>query len=340
MILPLRLSAVAAVLALLALPIGGAAPPQRAAGTGEPVRIRSELFGVPASVQVAENAPAEAEAAARDAFDRMVEAEEQVLAAEESLGTASGDERAIELPEAVLGLLERALSFCRWSNGAFGPLGGSGAAADCNRLAVDREAGTARLAAGSRLELAGFARGFAVDRGIERLRERGVESALIRVGHVRRGIGGGPAVGGDPEKRAGPGWPVLLPVFEGYRQPLEEVTLRDRSLAVEWRAEWPPEEPRFVDRRTGEPPAAVWATVAVTELAVDAQAVAVAAMVLGGREGRFRLAGLRPPPSVLWLLGSGQARPLLMHLNWSALHDPADRSLPGTAPSSPSRDPS
>lgn len=312
------------------------APPERA----QPLRLEGDAFGASAVIRVRGVGEDEGKTAVRAAFERMTEVEEMVEAAVEAFNAEPGRHREIRPPTSADGLfdlLERSLSFCRWSEGAHGPLGGNfqahweaaagnpeppppppGAAqsAACDRMALDREKGVVQIAAGSRVALDGFARGFAVDAAVEALRAAGIEDALVRLGRIHRAIGDG---GDGPE---GSGWPVLLPVFEGYRQPLDEVNLRESSMALIWRADWPSNRPLFVDQRSGKPPGTPWATVAVTELAVDAQALAVSAMVLGSREGRFRMAGLEPEPAVLWLLGRGKGRPLMLDLNWSSLRTP------------------
>jgi len=333
-------------------PRAGAAPEQRSV----PVRIESKAFGETAAVEIPATDVKQAAPAARAALDRIVELDQQLArAVEQANDTASAPpsaeartagapaegEHEVVVDRSTADLLTRARKFCEWSGGAHGPLGGAledhwravGAnpepppvptgvteTAACNRLAVDPEAKgpevRVRIANGSRLDLDGFAKGFAVDQAIDLLRQRGVDNALVRIGRIQRAIGDGP--GGTERK----GWPVLLPVFEGYSRPLEKLTLHDQAVAVEWRADWPADHPLFVNQRSGEPPKMVWATVVVSELAVDAQALGVSALVLGSREGRFRIAGLRPVPSVLWLQGSGQGRPLIMELNWTALHKP------------------
>lgn len=323
-------------------------PPTAAtAGAGQSaVRAEGKAFGQTAVVEIlgekapqaAAQAAAQATVSARAAFDLMAGVEREVEAALAVPELEPGEIWEMPSPSAdLVDLLERSLRFCTWSGGATGPLGGNLAAhwlavggnpspppvpayavetATCDRIEVEHDTRTVRLAAGSRIDLSGFAPGFAVDRAVDLLRARGVTNALVRLGRIYRAIGPG------PDSAEGRGWPVLLPVFEGYQRPLEGITLRDRSLAVVWRADWPDGTPLFVDQRTGQPPKAPWATVTVTEIAVDAQAVATAAMVLGSREGRFRIAALKPQPSVLWLLGRGEGRPLLMDLNWSALRRP------------------
>lgn len=308
----------------------------RESGAAEPVRLSSRLLGETVVLEVLDPG-GDGEELLRKAFRRLQELARLVESARERLDAEPEDERAVALDPELVPLFERAQEFCHWSDAAVGPLGGALAlhwegvagnpepppvpqalteAARCRRLAVEGDAGTVRLAGGSRLRLAGFADGFLVDRAVAILQELGAANAHVRMGRVHRAFGAGPP-GGD-----GRGWPVVLPVFEGYDRPLDEIHLQDRSLALIWRADWPEGRPLHVDQRNGLPPEGVWATVAVTELALDAQGVATAALVLGAREGRFRIANLRPEPSVLWVLGRGKGRPLLAELNWPALKEP------------------
>lgn len=326
----------------LLLAVGPTASPAWPEGGGadeavEAVRLSGRALGEDVAIEVRDLPAAAGEAAVRAGLARLREVADLVATTTERLNSDAGGERAAALEPAATELLARALDFCAWSQGAHGPLGGSLAAhwraaagnpspppvpaalaesAACERLELAADGATARIAAGSRVDLAGFAAGFAADRAAEALRAAGAGNAIVQVGRVVRAYGPGPPEAG------GRGWPVSLPVFEGYDRPLDEVVLDDASLALVWRADWPPGRPRHLDQRTGAPPAAVWATVAVSELAVDAQAVAVSALVLGAREGRFRIANLEPEPSVLWLLGRGNGRPLRAELNWAALPRP------------------
>ena len=304
----------------------------------EPVRLSARLLGEPVALEVRDLPPEDGDDAVRAAFARTAELADLLAAAVGRLNAGAQEERSVAVEPVVAELLARALEFCAWSQASHGPLGGRLAdyweengpalagnpsppppppalaeSAACDRLRLDRETGSARIAAGSRVDLSGFAVGAAVDRAVESLLAAGAADGRVRIGRVERAFGPGPE---------GRGWPVTLPVFEGYDRPLDELHLRDRSLALVWRADWAPGAPRHVDQRTGLPPDGVWATVAVTERAADAQALAVAALVLGTREGRFRSATLDPEPSILWLLGRGTGRPLLMELNWSALREP------------------
>lgn len=300
-------------------------------------RGEARAFGERVVVEVRGMPTAAADAALREAVTELL-AVEALVDEEGDLGAlnAAAGAGAREVDPGLRELLERALSFCTWSRGAHGPLGGrlylawgfdgggrgipapeevrqAAGAASCDGLSVDAAAGTANLAPGRRLDLRGFARGFAVDRAFETLRRHGAENVLVEVGGVRRAAGGGPD---------GRGWPIVLPVFPGMERPLDRLHLRDRALAVVSTVH----RPHFVggdrlapwlDQRSGRPAEGVVATLAASELALDAEALAVALTVLGNREGTLRLGGLRPPPSVLWLLGDGDGQPLEAPYRWS-----------------------
>jgi thiamine biosynthesis lipoprotein len=294
-------------------------------------RASSEAFGEAVQVEVRELDAAAAETALRAAIAELTASEVDAASLTVSLNAAAG-QGPVAVDGKALAMLRRALAFCLWSESAHGPLGGAlqglwqhslpppaalqaaRETAGCDRLRLNDEARTAELGAGSRLDLRGFASGWAVDRAIDVLRDQGVVNARVRLGSVQRGMGGGPA---------GNGWAVELDLPPAWLEPLVPVRLHDRAVAVASR------EPTLViagDRyaahlnlRTGRPATGTAATIAVSELALDAQALAITLFVLDQREGLLRLGSLRPEPSVAWLLGSGEAPPLLTTHRWSAV---------------------
>lgn len=295
-------------------------------------RASGQAFGETALVEVRGLDAESAESALRSAMAELAAAEADTVALTVRLNGAAGGE-PVALDGAALEMLRRTLDFCGWSEGAHGPVGGvlyelwqgtrppaaalvaARETAACDRLRVDEESGTARLAAGSRVDLRGFSAGWAVDRASELLREAGVANARVRLGRVERGLGPGPS---------GDGWAPRVDLPREWLEPLSPARLRDRALAMAGR------EPSLViagDRysahlnlRDGRPASGVAATLAVSELAIDAQALAVTMFVLGQREGLLRLGALRPGPSVVWLLGSGEGLPLLATYRWAEVN--------------------
>lgn len=333
------------VLSGLALAVAAAAqsppvPDAAAPVEGPPARIRlaGHAFGVSAAIEVHGLPVARAEAAGRAGFAELAAAE-ALLAPDGPLAAlAAAAGRPVPLEPPLFELLERTLGFCLWSEGRLGPLGGALYArwglrqavvalptpealaaavptARCDNLRLDGAARTATLAAGSRLELWGFERGWAVDRAVERLRREGVGDARVVVGRVQRAFGPGPR---------GTGWPVEDFHFPGMAAPLSPVVLVDRALAAASLDDLALEiaGERFMpylDLRTGRPAKGVVAALAAAELAVDAQALATAMAVAGSTQGQFLLGSIRPAPPVLWLLGSGSGEPLFEGSHWSEL---------------------
>lgn len=251
----------------------------------------------------------------------------------------------------LMPLLVRTQEFCFWSEGAHGPLGSrlyeawglrstaadpkpepdtdaptprpavlpdpallqeATAAARCESLVLSPAANTAELAAGSRLDLGGFAEGHAVDRAVEVLKQNGVINGFVQLGPVQRGLG----KGGD-----GRGWKIILPRFKGMDRPAGRFLLRDRAAAVLSTQDGSMKIADqvllpYLNQRTGLPAPGVVGVAAVTDLAVDAQALAIAMILTGPREGQLRLGSLRPSPSVLWFLGSGSGAPLQADHHW------------------------
>lgn len=327
----------ATVLALVAATNPAGATPRSEAAPSEPVRISADIGGQSVQMEVRNLPAADAALAIRQAIGTLA-------AVRESLSGRAPDSRVSQI-NAAAGkglqpvdpgtgeLLGRALGYCVWSQGAEGPLGGSlydlwehsehppagpdletaVEAAACHNLRPEAERWS--LAAGSRLDLRHFAAGYAVDRAMQDLLDAGATNAWIEYGAVVRALGDGPE---------GRGWKFVPPLFPGMVEGLEPLWLHDRALAIASAQRdrfrfgdlsYPP----YLDQRSGRPTQGVIAVLVASELAADAQALASAMMVLGNREGQFRLGTVDPAPSVLWLLGDGSGPPLITTKNWSPL---------------------
>jgi thiamine biosynthesis lipoprotein len=156
-----------------------------------------------------------------------------------SLVNAHAHERPVEVDADIIEVVARALEMSRLSGGAFDityasvgylydfrahqrPSDQQIAAAlpgvDYRQVQVDRDARTIRfLRAGVRIDLGGIAKGYAVDRSIERLRALGIEHAMVNAGGDTRLLG----------DRRGKPWVVGIrdPRNEGHmvtRLPLED----------------------------------------------------------------------------------------------------------------------
>ncbi len=316
-----------------------------------PVRIASAAFGERLEIEVRDLPREAANAAIQAAMAEVAETERLLrpdtvdLAQAPVGGIGSLNATAGQGPHPVdpklMALLVRTQEFCFWSEGAHGPLGRSLyevwglrgpkptmsappeppdpqlvkdalQAANCGAMKLRPGTSTAELAVGCRLDLGGFAEGHAVDRAVEVLRRQGVKNGFVQLGAVQRAFGKG---------ADGRGWKVVLPTFPGLDAPAGRFQLRDKaaamistldgSLRIADQLFLP-----YLNQRTGLPPQGLVGVVTVTELAVDAQALAVAMALTGPREGELRLGSLRPNPSVLWFLGSGTGVPLQADHRW------------------------
>ena len=304
----------------------------------EPVRLSVPAFGTDAEIEVRDLPREAAVAATREALreifeiSQLAEPSGEVVGGFGALNAAAGNGPLV-LEARAAELLRRGLQYCLWTNGAHGPLGGElyrlweSAAqmpeptdlrdavigAGCGLLSLESgEAGiSARVAAGSRVATVGMERGFALDAAAEVLEAAGVTNAWLEIGDVARAMGGGPG---------GRGWLVDLPPAPGSVDPSDQVWLVDQALAVALAEPPSPSAVRYLDQRTGVPPRGVVMVAAVTELAVDAEALTAALFVSGLREGQMRLGGLTPKPSVYWLLGQGKGEPLQSTYRWSELN--------------------
>ncbi|HEV8583076.1 MAG TPA: FAD:protein FMN transferase [Thermoanaerobaculia bacterium] len=305
-------------------------------------RLSAKAFGGAVEVEVRDLPSAGAREVIQKALAEISEIERLTDSSRTDESLAALNAAAGKGPQALdsrlLAALTRALDFCFWSEGAHGPLGRDlytlwglraqvaeppaperveqavGSAA-CSRLTLDQQRRTATLAEGSGLDLWGFAEGFAADRAVEVLRQGGAANGYVRIGPIQRAFGPGP--GGKAQ-----GWPVALPQVPGLEGSAGQVYLRDSALAVASRADHPLRDSGtaafpYVNQRTGLPAQGVQMTAAVTELALDAQGLAVALLLTGPREGELRIGSLRPRPSVLWFLGSGAGTPLQVGYRWS-----------------------
>jgi thiamine biosynthesis lipoprotein len=306
----------------------------------QPVRATSTAFGVVVEVEARDLSEAAARAALEKALAEVAEVERltDLVRADgglTALNAASGQGPRPVDPR-LLSVLTRSRNFCLWSEGAHGPLGRdlyslwglrspvveppapdrlaqAVDVATCDRLSLDPKGGTVTLAAGSSLELWGFAEGFAVDQAAELLRREGVVNGFVRIGGSYRGFGAGPA---------GKGWPVVLDPLPGVEESATRVFLRDRSLAIAMGTARPLQVAGetlapYVNQRTGRLAGGVLAVATFTELAVDAHALAATLLITGPREGQLRLGSLKPQPSVLWFMGAGSGLPVRVEYHWS-----------------------
>lgn len=301
----------------------------------EPVRMAMEAFGSDAQIEVRDLPREAAEAAIQAALAEIYEIERLTDTKTAAPGGLHGAEvrAGTEVPvdPRMAELMVRAVQYCLWSSGVFSPLGGrveelwlqrdrggegpqpqdlrdAVRSASCDGPAVSVTPPRLKVPVGSRLTTFGIGRGFAVDRAIAVLLEHGVGNGFVEIGHVVRGIGGGPD---------GNGWLVVVPGVAKTRHPLDQIWLRNQSLAVIRKG-----ERRRLDHRKGVSGLGVVQVAAVSELAVDTEVLTHALYVTGLPDGQRLLGTLSPKPSIFWLLGNGVGVPLESQYRWSGLPRP------------------
>jgi thiamine biosynthesis lipoprotein len=222
----------------------------------------------------------------------------------------------------LLGFLAECLRWSRESDGAFdvtvGPLmkawgffRGEGRVPADDELArarevtgfrhvvLDGEAGTVRFdRPGVELDLGGIGKGYAVDRVVERLRQRGIASALVNLG--------GSSVyglGAPPGRKV---WEI------GIQDPADPakialtVGLRDRALSVSGGYERTFERDgvtysHVMDPRTGRPARGVLSVAVLTDYATAGDALDDILFVLGPERGRSHVRRVPSTEALLFL---------------------------------------
>jgi thiamine biosynthesis lipoprotein len=131
---------------------------------------------------------------------------------------------------------------------------------------------------GMRVDLGGIGKGWAVDRAVEILRQRGIESALISSGSSSIY-----ALGAPPGETA---WKVAIRHPQREDDHLAVVLLRDESLSTSANYEQSHEVAgkaysHILDPRTGWPVEAMWSSTVIAREATESDALSTAAFVLG-----------------------------------------------------------
>ena len=131
-----------------------------------------------------------------------------------------------------------------------------------------------RLDPGTRLDLGGIAKGYAVDLALVALRKAGARGGLVDLGGSSLGVFGTPTTVAvrDPERTDAPPWATF--------------TLEGAALASSGGDQRPG---HIFDPRTGLPARKVLATTVVARSAMEADALSTAVFVLGAEEGQALL---------------------------------------------------
>lgn len=296
------------------------------------VRLEMPLFDDVMQVEVRDMERGPALEAIRRALLRMHAFAAQVAPDSPQRGSLGEINRQagglVPVTEEVFGFVVHGMRYCLWSGGVQGPLGGEiyrlwdeqreGHAftpfqlrdavdsADCSTLGLEENPRRVRIEEGSRITGYGMERGFAIDLAFDELRRHGIANAIIETRELIAALGPGPT---------GRGWLVQIPGVEGSRHPIDQIYLRDQSLA--WVARDDDKLP--INQHTGVPTTGVRLVAAVTVTARDAEVLAHTLYAMGHSGGQRHVGSLDPRPSVLWLLGTSDGLPLESPYRWSEL---------------------
>jgi thiamine biosynthesis lipoprotein len=169
------------------------------------------------------------------------------------------------------GELSKALALVGWQN-----------------LVIDEHKGRARfLKQGMAITLGGIAKGYAVDRAVEVLKDSGIERALVDIGGDIRGFG--------PKT-----WRIAIQHPRDEYEWLEVIDLKNSAVATsgDYRQFFLLGERRvhhILDPKTGEPADAVMSVTVVARNCLDADALTTLVFVLGPEKGKELLDSLEVP---------------------------------------------
>jgi thiamine biosynthesis lipoprotein len=207
----------------------------------------------------------------------------------------------VKISGELFGLLETALEYSRLTEGAFDityasvgfmydfrarhrpteqQIDAALPAVNYRHVLLDRATGTVRFSQpGVRIDLGGIAKGYAVDRGIEILQERGIAHALVSAGGDSRIIG----------DRFGKPWIVGIRHPDHKEQVIARLPLVDTAISTSGDYERYFDENgvryhHIIDPRTGHSASAVRSATVLAPTATRTDGLSKTAFVLGAEE--------------------------------------------------------
>lgn len=278
----------------------------RPASGAERVVAERPLIGTRFRIEVVAQSREAGEAAIAEAFDEVIRGEELLSNWSETsqisaLNRAAGAAAVVVGPD-LMAVLERALEFSKLTGGAFDVTFASCDAlwsvrerrvpsdeaiaaclrhVDYRKVKLDRQASAVLITdPGTRVGLAGLAKGYRVDRAAEVLARRGIASYVVDGGGDMR-----MALGEDVEP-----WRITVahPRREGVA--LGTLALRTCAIATSGDYEWYFERDgiryhHILDPSTGQPARRAVAATVIAPTAIDADALATGLFVLGPVRG-------------------------------------------------------
>jgi thiamine biosynthesis lipoprotein len=150
------------------------------------------------------------------------------------------------------------------------------------RIVLDRDSSSVVVPEGMSLDLAGVAKGYALDRSVELMKERGITAAVIN-------LGGNVFALGHPPGKAG--WTVGIRDPNNRNTIVGSIMLRDEAIATSGNYENyviidGVRYGHIIDPRTGRPAEEILSVSVVAPTALASDALATGLFVLGPGDGR------------------------------------------------------
>jgi thiamine biosynthesis lipoprotein len=279
---------------------------------GDKVRGTGVAMGTVVTIIVAHEQTEDAKAAIVEAFEEIKRIEELMSVRDEDseiYALNHGGTDWVELSPEVLYVLERAQYYSNLSGGAFDvtvqplmelwmektrergqmpvpdELSEALELVGWNNLILDREHTRARfIQYGMGVTLGGIAQGYAVDRAIELLMERGMESALVEIG-------------GDIRVFGSKNWRIAVQHPRERHKWLGVIELKDGAIVtsgdyVRYFFLGGRRVHHLIDPRTGYPADKSISVTIITDKAIDADVLSTAVFVLGPEKGAQLLSSL------------------------------------------------
>jgi thiamine biosynthesis lipoprotein len=271
------------------------------------LRREQAIMGTSVAVELWAERRAEGEAAADAVMAEMHRIDRTMSPhkpdSELSVINREAGERAVPLSAEMLRLLDKAIEFSRWSDGAFdisyasagalydyragvapddAALAPARAAIGWQDLLLDRRAGTLRFGKpGMRIDLGGFAKGHAVDNCVALLRARGIRHAMVSAGgdsHVLGDRRGRPWMVAVRDPRRAPGEAVAL-------LPLQDVAVSTSGDYERFFERDGVRHHHLIDPATGRSPKGLRSVTILADDGLTSEALSKTVFVLGRQRG-------------------------------------------------------
>jgi len=281
----------------------------------EPYTKETFVMGTKAWVTIAGLNDADAERAAAEAFRELYRIESVMSTwrpqSEISRLNAAANGEPLAVSDELCSLIDSSLFYSHATSGAFdvtvrplvllwGFQGGEArmpADAELERalslvgyskVILDRANSAVTLQPGMQIDLAGIAKGYAVDRCVSVLRGLGVRNGLVNLG------GNVYAMGAPPGKR---GWTIGIRDPRGSLETVGTLILRDEAVATSGNYENFVEIDgatygHIIDPRTGHPVSGVLSVTVVAPTGLASDALSTGLFVLGPEQARDRITSL------------------------------------------------